>query len=478
MIKLCKHHWSSVYAILLISLLLLSGCSPMANNYQQPVVEDATNQGRLSLFLNLLDPDGPDLTMQITSIELRKETGAIVRPSIEPLLLSSGKIKDGQQFLIRIALESGNYNQVRLKIGEAGYSQDGVSQLLPLKRPEVVMDFRTPISIAVGDSKSLFFTWDTRLSVQDEQFDPAIQAAPTLKRLVADVAYVACPEIDTVFMVSLEKNRVIDSLGVPGGPTYLFYNGDPASNEVYVLAAKDLKLYVFSTTSNKLTDRYNIPMINDAQHAAFSPNGEWGYIIGRNPGGIVRIDMHSGTADKQVQLNYDPVYISYLEKYNLLAVSLSIAQTVVLLNADTLEQVGSISTGTGPDGLRLIDERYLYIAESGANSVMIYDMGTNAMVKRISVGFQPRRLLDTINYVYVANKGDRSLTLLRYPSLMSYRTISFPGVPDEMAYADKFNKILVGNPRSLSVKVIDALTDEFKTDIELGAVPKDIVVQE
>ena len=361
----------SVLTSFLLLLFFLSGCVQATSDFKPVPVENAVNKGRLSLFLNLQEIDGPDLSMQISAIQLKSEKGTLVTYPFESRVFESGKVKDVQKFMARIAVEPGKYTQVRLLIDEAGNVGEQGSQLIPLKESAAVMELRSPLDIVAGDSKSLFFTWDTKNSLLDNQFYPAIQIAPSLKKLIADVAYVACPEIDTVFMVSTKQNRVIDSLGIPGRPTYLFQNEDSRNDQVFVLAEKDLRLYAFSPTTNRITEKYNLNMLNKPTHAAFSSDGRWGYMLDRQLGIIFRMDMSSGTIDKQVRLNYDPVYIIYLPKYNKLAVSLSIAQTVVLVNAETMEQTGTISTGISPDGLRFVNERYLYIAESGANSVMI-----------------------------------------------------------------------------------------------------------
>ncbi len=459
-----------------MSLLVFAGCVPTSMDQQIDPVEDAQNKGRLSFFLNLFEVDGPDLSMQITAVSLKTEEGILVTHTLDSLVVESGKIKSGQKFIARMAVTPGRYTQVRLVHSEAGHVREQDTQLIPLKNTEAVMDLRSPLDIVVGDSKSLFFTWDTKQSLQDNKFYPAVQVAPSLKKLVADVAYVACPDIDTVFMVSTEQNRVIDSLGIPGGPAYLFQSGDLRSDDVNVLASKGLHMYVFSPATNRLTAKYNLTLINKPVHAAFSPNGRWGYILDQQLGTLSRMDMSSGTLDKQVQLNFDPLYILYLEKYNLLAVSLSVAQTVVLLQADTLEQTRVINTGSSPDGMRLVEERLLYIAEKGANGVMVYDLETDTLLKRVTVGFQPRRIFHTNNFVYVANYGDNSITAFRHGRLVSSRTIPFPGKPLEMAYEEKFNWFYVGNQQTMSLEVLNSLTNVVVDNIELGAVPQGILV--
>ena len=86
-----------VLASFFLSLILLSACVQTSNNLKSVPVENAVNKDRLSLFLNLQDIDGPDLSMQISAIQLKSEKGALVTHSLESLVFESGKVKGGQK---------------------------------------------------------------------------------------------------------------------------------------------------------------------------------------------------------------------------------------------------------------------------------------------------------------------------------------------------------------------------------------------
>ncbi|GAB4339618.1 MAG: hypothetical protein Kow0089_12660 [Desulfobulbaceae bacterium] len=467
----------SVFSIGLFLLFALAGCvTAKGGGPGSFSVEDIGNRGRISFFLNLRDVDGPDLVMRIGALVLRSEEGGEVIRDLNNISLSSSEIAGGQKFLTRMAVPPGKYTAVRLVITQGGAVRNGNEQLLPLRETEKILELRSPVDVSAGDSSSLFLTWDTKGSLAEKQFVPAVSLAPGVKKLVADVAFVACPEIDTIFMISTEKNRVVDSLGIPGSPSHVFSSNDRRSDEVLALAEDDLKLYAFSASSNRITERYNLTTLNNPFHAAFTPDGRWGYFLDRQPGTVSRMDMGSGSIDRQVQLDYDPTYIIYIEKYNMIAVSVGISQNVVLLNGDTLETVGTLSTGTGPEGLRFVEDRYLYVAESGANSIMIYDLEANTLVRRVNVGFRPARILATSYFIYVANAGEGSLSVLRAGSLTPYRTVSLPGPPTELAVAAKFNSLYVGNREGRSLTVVDALTNEIKGEVELGAIPEGILI--
>lgn len=461
----------------LCSLVLVACTPPGPGGGYAPVqaVENAEKKGRLSLFLNLLESEGPALAMQITAIDLLAEDGGWLHAYSGSIVVQSEQIKSGQQFLVRMALPPDTYTRIRLTLAETEEIGDGKGRAAPpLKSPELVLELRDSLTVAEGDSKSLFFTWDTRASVRDNMLVPVLIVAPTLKKLIADVAYVACPEINTVFLVSTEKNRVIDSLGIPGNPVYLLQSRNFGHNKVYALTGS--ALIGFSTSANEIVEKNNLSMVRKAVHMAFSPDGRWGYIIDQQRGSVLRMDMGSGTIDGQARLNYAPNYIIYHGEANLLAVSVGIGQQVVILDPETLRTIDTISTGVNPDGLMSRDGRLLYIAETGSNSVMVYDFAGNGMVIRIGVGFQPRRIAGSESFVYVANSGSRSISVLQ-PGLMGVsRTIPFPTGPLEMAYASRHKWLYVGSEQDGALAVIDPITNEITGRIELGAKPGGILV--
>lgn len=470
-----------ILLIMLCLFVLPAGCTPPGpggGGYSsvQPA-ESAVKKGRLSLFLNLQDSEGPDLSMQIAAIDLLAENGDWRNLSSGTVTARSGQIGDGQQFIARMALPPDKYIRIRLVLGDVNRYRDGGSQeaLSPATR-ELVLDLRDGLNIAEGDSRSLFFTWDTRASIRDGIFAPVLLVAPTLKKLVADAAYVACPDIDTVFMISTEKNRVIDSIGIPGGPAYLFRNRIFGRDKVYALTGSGL--IVFSTAANEIVEKNNLSMVRKAVHMAISPDGRWGYLIDQQRGSVLRMDLQSGAIDSQVRLNYAPNYIVYQEQANLLAVSVGIGQNVVLLDPETLQTITSISTGVNPDGLMSREDRLLYIAETGSNSVLVYDLVGNGMVKRIGVGFRPRRIAHTDSFIYVANSGSKSISVLQPGLLGVSRTIAFPAGPLEMAYSIRHRWLYVGSEQDGTIAVIDPITSEITGRIELGATPQGILIME
>ncbi len=464
---------------LAVSLLLVivAGCAASGGSPTAPSFGDAEQQGLLSLFLNLKESNGPPLTMTIASIEVLSGNGVWVSAAAAPLEIKAGEIKGGQKFLTRTALPPGTYSRLRFTLAGAFISKGTGKRLdLALKEPQVVMVLQQPLYVGAGDSKSLFLTWDTRASLRNKVFRPVILVAPRVKHMIADVAYVACPDINTVYMFRTDLNRVCDSMGIRGGPTYLFKDPRRQSDTVYALTGRRAEIKIISPAANKVVEQYGLPMSSAVTFMALSPDGRWGYIVDQRQGDVVRMDMSTGRVANRVRPGYQPSYIIYLKKYNLLAVTLSLSQTVVLLDVDTLSRTAAISTGPGPAGLLNRGEKWLYIAESGSNSVLLYDLENNEIVKRIMVGFSPRRIIASNYYIYVTNYNSSSISVLRPGQLGPSWTIPLSGRPLEIADATNNKWIYVGNEQGNCISVVDPGSSRVVGKIELGARPKGIVV--
>ncbi|NPA94233.1 MAG: hypothetical protein GXO58_02255, partial [Thermodesulfobacteria bacterium] len=163
-------------------------------------------------------------------------------------------------------------------------------------------------------------------------------------------------------------------------------------------------------------------------------------------------------------------------KQNLLAVSLSRSQSVVLVDPDTLSPVQSISTATQPEGLMIWNDTMLYIAESGANSVLVYDLINSRENKRIAVDFTPRRIISAGGFIYVANYNSKSISRLSPGQLGVGRTVPLDGRPLEMAYDTRNRWIYVGNADQNTLDILDPSTGKPTGRIELGSRPLGIRV--
>ncbi len=469
---------SGIRSLLACGLLLLLACGCVPGSAPGGGVARPRDGGLLSLFLNLKQGRVPDLEMRISAIEILSGNGTWLPLAEHAITLRAGAIGGSRIFVARAPLAQGHYSRLRLTLSAAVLHDPSGSRPLALRTAVTELPIHDALFLGRGDSRSLFLSWDVQASLTDNRtFGPVLSLAPRLKNLIADVAYVACPDIDTVYMIRTDKNWVYDSLGVAGAPAYLFTAPLAAAESLYALTPGDMGVKRIAAAANRVVETYRISMAGRLTHMALGPRGQRAYIVDRQRGNILRLDLRSGNIDRRARLGYGPVYVIYLEKMNLLAVSLSLSQSVVLVDPETLATVRTISTSDRPEGLAAW-RGFLYIAETGSSTVLRYDLEHGSAARRIPVGFSPRRILALDDAIYVADYGSASLSVLRPGQLGIARNITLSGRPLELADVRGRKLIYVGNEEEQAISIVDPVTMKPVGRIPLGTRPAGITVMQ
>lgn len=462
---------SLLFALLITTML--SGCLPPERKTPRTLAAQAHpphHAARINLFLTLAEKQGPAIQLEISSIEVLSND--LWLPLIsDPVSIDSAVIGNAQRFLGGMEVQPGHYGRLRLTVAKGLLRKADGQMATILPDPlRIELDFGMGLSVETGDSKTLLFNWDVENSLlPNGRLAPKLFVAPGLRQLSANLVFVTCPEIDTVFIVRNDKNWVVDSFGLQGYPTYLAVEPSATRRQLYVLAPGEQKLKVVDMASQRVVDTF--PTFNDdATFLTISPDGQWAYLLHERSGYLSRMNLRSGQIETRVMLGSRPVYATYLEQQNLLAVSLSQSQRVLLLNPVNLATVRSISTGSNPSGL-LVADNFLYVAESGDSIVSKTDLANLGDTSRLMVGFGPRRLLDAGEQIFVSNFVDGSLSVLLPGQLGVVQDIYGLGRPNEMVYDQIYRRLYVADEKTSALAVIDVNSNQLLGRISLGAKP-------
>lgn len=468
----------------LLILLLLFGCQATSGKLARrlpPEVDNTSgaqeeNAARLSVFLNLKSPSSQGIRMDVTSIEILADDVWMPITS-QPIAIDASAIGPGQLFLGRCRLPGGRYQKIRLGIERASIlKRNGDRIFLALASPTVEINIPNTLTLAAQDSQSLFIIWDEEESLRTPpHLRPLLTIPRNLKQMPADLAYAACPEINTVYVIRTDKNWVCDSFGVTGHPTYLTAAAQQSKKRLYLLSPAEAEIKVVELPANNLVDSFPVPMTSKPSFMALSDDARWAYVLDAQDDYLLRIDLDSGNLANRVHLGYEPKCLTYIGGHNLLAVGATMSQTVSLLDANTLAQVGEIPTNGTPEGL-LAWENLLYISEGRANTVMIYDLNHRAPLSRLNVGFFPYQLFQNDRHIYVGNRDSNSLSILQPGQFGIAREIDLGGRPLEMTADVHSRWLYVGNQKIGGLSVIDATTNRVSGEILFGAVPKGLAV--
>lgn len=469
--------------LVLVSLLLafLGGCLPQSGTDAQGVevapVRGMNETARLSLFLHLKDPNGPGIHLEIKDLELLAgQEWLPVRG--EPLSLDSTKIAATQVFLGGRWVPPGRYERIRFTVTQI--SMQGASENYEaLSSDTYTVELQLPesVSLAKGDSQSLFVSWDVEATLASpEDVGMAMTIAKPVKQLLVNLIYTACPDIDTVFVVRADTNWVADSFGVDGHPTYLALDPDSSRLRLYVLASKECRIKVVDLTSQRIIESFSIPFTKDPVFMTTSPDGLSAYVLDKAENYIIKLDLLSGRLMTRARLDGQPQYAVFLADRNEVAVSSAFtSQNISLRDPTNLIELRSIGTGDSPDGF-LLSNNLLYVAESGDDAISIYDLVNNRTVNRTNVGSRPRRLLDTGNLIYVSNYDSASLSVI-YPDLGGVvQEISGLGRPLEMIFNSAYHRIYVADEQTNGLAIVDSVVNQLGGRVNLGARPLGLAI--
>lgn len=471
-------HHSSRLLLLSLLALLFTACVKVGNmrgndpSPATPASAPLSSQPQVSLCLNSTSGStAQQVKVVFDAIEL-SDGGQWVSLLHQPVPVTAEQATAGT-LLERVQIAAGQYTRIRYRISQALAGQNGREIVLQVPSQPVEYVLTKALSLKSGDSVSLFLHWDIAASLrQSPKFMATIGASEQRIPLTTELAFVSCPEINTVYIIRTDQNRICGSWGISGRPTYL--KAFKKRNELYVLAADQSIIKVFELSSGRLKDQIRLPMVLKPSFMAIDQLGSNAYLLDRATDTVYRIDLASGTVAAQQRVGDSLTFAVFLEDQKRLAVAAGRSQKVLLLEPASLKLQQSIRVGGDPQGVLGYNSR-LYVAEGLGNSVSLHDISSGKMLRQ-NVGLGPSRLLSHNRTLFVSNKKGGSLTLLNPEQMTIMKEIDLGGAPGEMAASTFRNWLYVNDAEEKGVAVIDLSSNRLLRKIDLQAEPLDIDV--
>ncbi len=464
---------------LMLVLISLAGCGTGSTSQSSLLGSNQSKEKKgmatLSVFLQLADFQGKPLWMRLSSIEITGDQGN--HPiQTKPVEVQSDIIGKGQIFLGRQSVPMGRYQGLSFSIAKAALLSKSHRTMLAMDTPQFDLQLPGDLYLRQGDSLSIFVTWNPAQSLQGTAlFSPALTADIQEIPLATDLAYVSCPEIDTLYVIRTDLNRVCGSLGISGRPTSLSVH--PEKNRLFVLARKQATIKVIELSSNRVVDEIKIPMMRQPSKMITSPDGEWAYVIESKRDLIVRVDLNKGGLTGRTTLSGKrPHYLTYLAGQKMVAVSADYAQKITLLDPITLRETNFIGAGNGAEGMLEFNDS-LYVAERKINTISAYLLPTGVKQGRLTVASGPVRLASSINgqHIFAASHDGGKISILRPGQYNVIKEINVGGSPGNMAFDGQRKWLYVTDEKEGGITVIDLSTQRVAHRISLGAIPDELV---
>jgi DNA-binding beta-propeller fold protein YncE len=444
----------------------LSGLMPMEYNKVE-------GGGWITLFMNLKEPFGPKVVFKLSSLEVGSGGNwNMLRQS--PLLIDASQIGAKQIFIARNGLPQGRYDKLRFVIETPLVIQDGVEMPLSMAQTTLTLDLPAKLNLSEDDSHSLFVTWDVEKSLTGpEIFAPEMHVNLQAIPLIKDLIFVACPELNTIYVIRTDKNWVISSIGVSGKPTYL--EVDPQRNQLYVLAADESFIKVIDLTAYKIIDKYYIPMDFGPDYMFTDAEIRYAFLLDERGKSITKVDLLNGDLLGKETLIFYPRYGVNLAGQGKLAVSASDMNQIYFFNPDTLLNTGSIPVGNKPQGILGLNA-VIFVAESGSHTITAYNVRDGRQINKVRVGYSPMRLFLKGNQLYATNLQSGSVTVMLPRQLIVSGEVRVGGEPLEIAGSQNRRWLYVGDVQNGGLSVIDSTSNRINQFIELQTQPMGLAV--
>ncbi len=189
---------------------------------------------------------------------------------------------------------------------------------------------------------------------------------------------------------------------------------------------------------------------------------------------VVRRLDQDGTVLATAQLDGGPIGVVYDRGHKRVFVSDWYNARIWVLDAETLEQVQMLETGSAPAGLAVSDDgRWLASADRDSDQVSIFNLDTLGLHLRAPVGSRPFGLrFDPEGRLFVANVGTNDVTLIDPQSGEAIATVAVGERPYGVAFAQ--GRAFVTNQYADTVSVIDLDTRAVVETIDVGEYPEGI----
>ncbi|WP_139249276.1 YncE family protein [Malonomonas rubra] len=375
----------------------------------------------------------------------------------------------GRQLLLGASVAPlGQHRSLRLLV--RGLGEEGELRNFHLTLPET-------LDLNRGDSKCLFIEWEMLREGQGNgMVVPAFKAWGQRPVLGGNLLYVACGELNTVYVTRIDNSEVVAAFGIPGPLAEICL--DDVRQRLYVLSKGRRSIYVYDCANERLLDQILLSSSVSPEYMILSAGGRYAYVSDPTAGSVYKVNLSEGRMTVQRRLGHRPGYLLEIDELNLLAVSSASSSQVFILNSDTLELNQAIQVGAKPHGL-LYFAQSLYVAESASQSVSVYSPQSGRQIARISVDMGPLFLLSVDEETaYVSNSIGQSLSVLTAGQNVAFRRIGSVSSPAEMIHSSRKRLLYVVAKNSAYLTVIDQGTEKIVRSINYGGQPKSLALLE
>ncbi len=463
-----KRYVNPMRYVLMVCVLAVSACAPDGLYHESG---RALEPGRalVTVYLNAFGSSSRTVTFALEDLAL-VDGGAPRHVDIDSFYVDSRKASDRQLLIGAAVVDAGNYSGLSFRL--AGVQVDGAPE--GGEAPVLNLSFPNLVSLGAGDSVCLFVNWSLdEAASQSGRFVSKFSAQGQVMPLSGELIYVACDDIDTIYLVGTDRNRVAASVGLVGPLGSLRI--DSERRRLYAVSGGARSIFVMDCDAHRFIDRIALPMTLAPRYMDLSDDGEFAYVTDAQTNRVIKVDLAAGVAAAQSNdALYAPGRVLFMKTDlgDLLAVGSPATRQIYILNAENLGLRQTLPAGLEPEGM-FYDEGLLYACDRASDAVLVFSIRDGRQRAQIAVGTAPTHITaESGGRIYVSNTGEDSLSVIVSGQHTAFRRIpSGPG-PFALTVSRHRQVLYAANRNDKKLTVLDLNSDSILSEIPLGGMPR------
>jgi YVTN family beta-propeller protein len=281
----------------------------------------------------------------------------------------------------------------------------------------------------------------------------------------------------SVAVVDLTRFRTRQQIPLDAAPSQILAR--PKSTKAYVLAPDAGTIYEIEAGLLKITRRVRAG--NSASSMRLSRSGDALWVLYRDPASLVEIPFDTLTPRRRIKFAAPPDDFDLSQQADDACVVNGRERSIAILSLGSSAVARTIQAAEQPSLARFrSDGRQLIAANEADRSLTIYDVPTGKTVVRLPLAIAPRRMCFTGDgNLYVNGEGmDAVVSVYPYRTEV-WETLLAGHAPGAMAVSESAQPpayLLVANPASDTVTVLDVETGKLIAVVQVGKQPGQITI--
>lgn len=274
-------------------------------------------------------------------------------------------------------------------------------------------------------------------------------------------------------VVDLNRFRVRKQIPLDAAPGAVLPH--PTAPKVFVLAPRNGTVYEIDAASLSVIRRARAGA--DAVGMRLAPGGDALWVLYRDPAALVELPLDSLRPARRIRLSAPPDDFDLSRENGGAAIASRRSRVIVIASLNEAAIARTIAAATEPSIVRFrFDGQQLIAGSQPDRSLTIYDVPTGKIVVRLPLPLAPRHFCFTPDWGQLFVSGDGIDAVVRvFPQRTEVvETLLAGRAPDSMAATDTC--LLVANPETNGVTVLDIETGKLVALVQVGQEPRCILI--